>query len=179
MDQSLSAAGRFGRAGRTKAVKEEPRVERDASHDFTLTYDVRHPEVPTVRTPGAEGGYVLNQSPLPDPDAAGPFVFPVPASLRAAPADHMWVAPDPTRPQEWASTTDDLVGAGFLSRSPRGILVTPEGLAAVLDAVPVEVMRTASPTEALSAVRPDAPTSPSKARRTSAVRSAPRSPKPN
>ena len=61
---------------------------------------------------------------------------------------------DPTRPQEWASTTDNLVGAGFLSRSPRGILVTPEGLAAVLDAVPVEVMRTASPTAELSAGPP-------------------------
>ena len=61
---------------------------------------------------------------------------------------------DPTRPQEWASTTDNLVGAGFLSRSPRGILVTPEGLAAVLDAVPVEVMRTASPTAELSAAPP-------------------------
>ena len=48
--------------------------------------------------------------------------------------------PDLTSPHEWASTVEALVGRGFLSRSPRGIIVTPEGLAAVLDAVPVEVM---------------------------------------
>ena len=54
------------------------------------------------------------------------------ASATVLRAYAMGAAPDPTRPQEWASTTDDLVDAGFLSRSPRGILVTPEGLAAIL-----------------------------------------------
>lgn len=40
--------------------------------------------------------------------------------------------------------THELVGEGRLQRTDRGVLVTPEGLAALLDDVPVEVMRTAS-----------------------------------
>lgn len=75
---------------------------------------------------------------------------------------------------EWAAATDALVERGMLARASRGILATPEGLAAALDMVPADVMRTASPPEGSAAARQDVPTRPSRARRTSGARSAPR-----
>ena len=78
---------------------------------------------------------------------------------------------------EWASTTQGLLGRGMLERADRGILVTPEGLAASLDTTPIEVMRTASQSEESAPVRPDAPKSPSRAPRKSAARSGRRAPK--
>jgi ribosomal protein S19E (S16A) len=44
----------------------------------------------------------------------------------------------------WAIASQALVRKGFLVKHERGMLVSPEGLAALLDTVPVEVMRTAS-----------------------------------
>ena len=80
---------------------------------------------------------------------------------------------------EWATATQALIERGMLARVQRGILVTPEGLAAVLDTVPVSLMQTPSPVGATSAVRQGAPTRPSRAKRTSAESSLPRSPAPN
>lgn len=77
----------------------------------------------------------------------------------------------------WAMATQDLVGRGMLERLDRGILVTPEGLAACLDSTPIEVMRTASQSGESAPVRPDAPKRPSRAPRKSAARSARRAPK--
>ncbi len=66
-----------------------------------------------------------------------------------------------------SAATDALVERGMLQRHERGVLVTPEGLAALLDVA--GLMRTASPPGATSAGRPDAATRPSRARRTSAA----------
>lgn len=59
-----------------------------------------------------------------------------------------------------------LADRGYVQRTDRGVLVTPEGLAALLDVVPADVMRTASPVEDLAAESPDAATPPSTGRRT-------------
>ena len=74
---------------------------------------------------------------------------------------------------KWHATTDALVERGALLRSKRGILVTPEGAAALLDVVPIDVMRTASPTEETGPE--DAPSVPSTGPHTSAARSSRRS----
>ena len=66
---------------------------------------------------------------------------------------------------------------GYVQRTDRGVLVTPEGLAALLDLVPADIMRTASPSEDLEAANPDAASGPSRARRTSAGSSSCRSPR--
>jgi hypothetical protein len=55
-------------------------------------------------------------------------------------------APEPSAGAVIAATRE-LVGEGRLQRTERGVLVTPEGLAALLDDVPVEFMRTASRSE--------------------------------
>ena len=78
-------------------------------------------------------------------------------------------APDAAEPHERAEvarTTQGLIARGLLERVDRGILVTPEGLATLLDLVPIR--RTASRSEDSSVARPGAPTRPSTARRTSA-----------
>ena len=76
-----------------------------------------------------------------------------------------------------AAATEELVERGMLQRHERGVLVTPEGLAALLDTA--GLMRTASPPEDSSADRQDAATRPSRAKRTSAVPSSPRAPRPS
>lgn len=76
-----------------------------------------------------------------------------------------------------AAATEELVDRGMLQRHERGVLVTPEGLAALLDTA--GLMRTASPPEATSADRQDAATRPSTARRTSGAPSSPRDPGPS
>lgn len=48
------------------------------------------------------------------------------------------------RKYAWAKAIQSLTRRGFLQQVDRGMLVTPEGLAALLDSVPIEVMRTAS-----------------------------------
>jgi hypothetical protein len=65
----------------------------------------------------------------------------------------------------WAR--DPLVERGYLQRHERGMLVTPEGLAALLDIMPADVMRTASPPEDPPAASPGGATAPSRARRRS------------
>jgi len=49
-----------------------------------------------------------------------------------------------SRKYAWAKAIQTLTRRGFLQETERGMLVTPEGLAALLDGVPIEVMRTAS-----------------------------------
>jgi len=44
----------------------------------------------------------------------------------------------------WGKAIASLKHRGFLQEVDRGMLMTPEGLAALLDSVPIEVMRTAS-----------------------------------
>ena len=44
----------------------------------------------------------------------------------------------------WGKAITSLKHRGFLQEVERGMLVTPEGLAALLSEVPIEVMRTAS-----------------------------------
>lgn len=53
-----------------------------------------------------------------------------------------------------------LTERGYVQRTERGVLVTPEGLAALLDVVPVDVMRTASPVEDRASKRYGSPTTP-------------------
>jgi hypothetical protein len=48
------------------------------------------------------------------------------------------------RKAAWSKGIVSLKHRGFLQETERGMLVTPEGLAALLDGVPIEVMRTAS-----------------------------------
>lgn len=62
-----------------------------------------------------------------------------------------------------------LTERGFVKRTKRGVLVTPEGLAALTDAVPAQFMRTASQSAVPSPATQDAPTHRSAARRTSAA----------
>ena len=75
----------------------------------------------------------------------------------------------------WHEATESLVARGALQHSDRGVFVTPEGAAALLDVMPIEVMRTASPTAETPAPTRGASTRPSKARRTSAGSSSRRS----
>jgi len=49
-----------------------------------------------------------------------------------------------SRKYAWAKAIQALTRRGFIQQTDRGMLVTPEGLAALLDGVPIEVMRTAS-----------------------------------
>ena len=49
-----------------------------------------------------------------------------------------------TRKAAWSKSIASLRHRGFLQELDRGMLVTPEGLAALLDGVPIEVIRTAS-----------------------------------
>ena len=89
-------------------------------------------------------------------------------------------APDAAEPHERvevARTTQGLIARGLLERVDRGILVTPEGLATLLDLVPI--MRTASRSEDSAAGLPDAPTRRNTGSRTSGARSARRGPAPN
>jgi hypothetical protein len=72
-----------------------------------------------------------------------------------------------------------LADRGYVRRTKRGVLVTPEGLAALLDVVPAAIMRTASPVADLAAETPDAATRQSTAERTSVGSSSRRRPKPN
>jgi ribosomal protein S19E (S16A) len=48
------------------------------------------------------------------------------------------------RKYAWAKAIQSLTRRGFIQQVDRGMLVTPEGLASLLDSVPIEVMRTAS-----------------------------------
>ena len=48
------------------------------------------------------------------------------------------------RKYAWAKAIQALTRRGFIQQVDRGMLVTPEGLAALLDGVPIEVIRTAS-----------------------------------
>jgi hypothetical protein len=72
-----------------------------------------------------------------------------------------------------------LAERGYVQRTDRGVLVTPEGLAALLDVVSTDVMRMASPVEGLAAESPDAASGPSTGRRRSAGSSSRRSPTPS
>ena len=72
-----------------------------------------------------------------------------------------------------------LAERGYVQRTDRGVLVTPEGLAALLDVLPADVTRTASPVEDLAAANPGAASIPSTTRRRSAGPSSHRSPKPS
>jgi ribosomal protein S19E (S16A) len=49
-----------------------------------------------------------------------------------------------SRKYAWEKAIQSLTRRGFIQHVDRGVLVTPEGLAALLDGVPIEVMRTAS-----------------------------------
>lgn len=84
----------------------------------------------------------------------------------------------------WAMATQTLKHRGFLLLVDRGVLVTPEGLAAFLGEVGIEVdeaywqlIRTASRAE--SAAAPDAATRPSRGRGRSAGQSSRRAPAAN
>lgn len=77
----------------------------------------------------------------------------------------------------WA--LEPLAERGYVQRTDRGVLVTPEGLAALLDVVPADIMRTASPPEDPPAASPDDATGPSRGRRTSGRSSSRRSPARN
>jgi hypothetical protein len=78
----------------------------------------------------------------------------------------------PSARVEWATTTQSLVKRGFLAKTDRGIVVTPEGLAALLDTVDIDtIMRTAAPPAAPADAAAGVPTRPSRATRTSAGRS--------
>ena len=51
--------------------------------------------------------------------------------------------PDVSAPSarvEWATTTQALVKRGFLAKTDRGVIVTPEGLAALLDTVDIDTI---------------------------------------
>jgi hypothetical protein len=72
-----------------------------------------------------------------------------------------------------------LTERGYVQRTERGVLVTPEGLAALLDVVPADVMRTASPPEDPPAASPGGAMRPSRGPRTSGGSSSRRSPKPS
>ena len=72
-----------------------------------------------------------------------------------------------------------LAERGYVQQTDRGVLVTPEGLAALLDVVPADLTRTAAPSEELVVEIPDAATPRSTGRRTSAGSSSRRSPKPS
>lgn len=74
----------------------------------------------------------------------------------------------PARRLEWAKETQALVARGALQKTPEGIVVTPEGLAALLDEVGIEV-RTGPQPAAPVAGRPGGPTRPSRAKRTLAA----------
>ena len=75
----------------------------------------------------------------------------------------------------WAEATQVLKWRGFLLLVDRGMLVTPEGLAAALDIFPAELLiRKASHAE--NAAAPGASTRPSRGRRRSAGSSAQRAP---
>jgi len=78
----------------------------------------------------------------------------------------------PSARVEWATTTQSLVKRGFLAKTDRGIVVTPEGLAALLDTVDIDtIMRTAAPPAAPVDAAAGVPTRPSRGIRTSAGRS--------
>ena len=70
-------------------------------------------------------------------------ISPVKLAVLQAYAEGRAPAPEP-RAGAVIAATHELVGEGRLQRTERGVLVTPEGLAALLDVVPVEVMRTPS-----------------------------------
>ena len=75
----------------------------------------------------------------------------------------------------WAEATQVLKWRGFLLLVDRGMLVTPEGLAAALDIFPAELLiRKASQAE--NAAAPGVSTRPSRGRRRSAGSSAQRAP---
>src|SRR5271154_1017273 len=80
--------------------------------------------------------------------------------------------PDVSAPSlrvEWTMTTQALVARGFLAKTERGVIVTPEGLAALLDTVDIDtIMRTAAPPAASADAAAGAATRPSRARRRSA-----------
>jgi hypothetical protein len=83
--------------------------------------------------------------------------------------------PDVSAPNarvEWATTTQALVKRGFLAKTDRGIVVTPEGLAALLDTVDIDtIMRTAAPPAVPADAAAGVPTRPSRGTRTLAGRS--------
>jgi len=64
-----------------------------------------------------------------------------------------------------AKAVQVLIARGFLAKTKTGLLATPEGLAALLDTVPIDQ---------LTQIRPDASTSLSKVPRTSATARGPR-----
>jgi len=72
-----------------------------------------------------------------------------------------------------------LAERGYLHRTKRGVLVTPEGLAALLDVVPADVMRTAAPSEGSAAASQGAPKRRSRVPRRSAGSSSRQLPAPN
>ena len=84
----------------------------------------------------------------------------------------MQSVPDVSTPSarvEWATTTQTLVKRGLLAKTVRGIIVEPEGLAAILDTVPIDdLTRMGSRSAAGAAPAPDAATRPSRAPRRSA-----------
>lgn len=84
-----------------------------------------------------------------DPYLAEPLDSTEAEVLRAyAQDDHSLIAAvsvkQSARKAAWSKAIVSLKHRGFLQEVDRGMLVTPEGLAALLDGVPIEVMRTAS-----------------------------------
>jgi hypothetical protein len=83
---------------------------------------------------------------MPEPICLVEPISPTKLAVLQAYAEGRAPAPEPSAGAVIAAT-HELVGEGRLQRTERGVLVTPEGLAALLDDVPVEVMRTASRSE--------------------------------
>ncbi len=88
-------------------------------------------------------------------------------ATRAVPAE---LPPD--RRLEWAKTTQALTARGALQKTPEGIVVTPEGLAALLDEVGIEITGTGSQSGAPSVGSPGAARRRSTGARTSGAQSA-------
>lgn len=84
-----------------------------------------------------------------DPYLAEPLDSTETEVLRAyAQNDHSLIetvsAKPSARKAAWGKAITSLKHRGFLHETDRGMLVTPEGLAALLDSVPIEVMQTAA-----------------------------------
>lgn len=95
-------------------------------------------------------------------------------ATRAVPAEL-----EPAARLEWAKTTQALTARGALQKTPEGIVVTPEGLAALLDEVGVEVTGTGSRSGEPSAGHPGAARRRSTAARTSGALSVLPAPRPS
>jgi hypothetical protein len=99
-------------------------------------------------------------------------------NMLVAYATHPYPVGDKPSPA-WALAAQQLLSKGMLQKTKEGIILTPEGLAAVLDPMPselfetisAELIRTAAPPATKGHAKSDAPKRPSKARRMLAARS--------